>query len=69
MNGSLASSASSFVGGYGGKSDTLEARTKLTSYSALDLGGLPRLSAPILTSREPVTLAGLNSRLEAVSGA
>ena len=39
-------SASSFVGGFGGKSDTLEARAKLTSDSALELGGLPRLPAP-----------------------
>ena len=29
-----------------GKSDTLEARAKLTSDSALELGGLPRLSVP-----------------------
>ena len=28
------------------KSDTLETRTKLTSHSALVLGGLPRLSVP-----------------------
>lgn len=31
--------------GYG-QSDTLEARAKLTSDSALELGGLPRLPAP-----------------------
>ena len=29
-----------------GQSDTLEARAKLTSNSALELGGLPRLPAP-----------------------
>lgn len=52
-----------------GESDTLEARAKLTSYSALNLGGLPRHSTPIITSKGLVTLAGLNSRLEAVSGA
>lgn len=53
----------------GGQSDTLETRTKLTSHSALECGGLPQLPVPIHTSREPETPAGLNSRLEAVSGA
>lgn len=51
------------------ESDTLETRTKLTSHSALECGGLPQLPVPIHTSREPETPAGLNSRLEAVSGA
>lgn len=51
------------------KSDTLETRTKLTSHSALECGGLPQLPTPIHTSKESETPAGLNSRLEAVSGA
>ena len=34
------------------KSDTLETRTKLTSHSALVLGGLPRLSFPISLHEE-----------------
>ena len=34
------------------KSDTLEARTKLTSHSALDLGGLPRLPFPFSLHEE-----------------
>lgn len=53
----------------GRESDTLETRTKLTSYSALVLGGLPRQPFSHQTSRRIETLAGLNSRLEAVSGA
>lgn len=51
------------------QSDTLETRTKLTSHSALECGGLPQLPTPILTSKGIETPAGLNSRLEAVSGA
>ena len=51
------------------ESDTLETRTKLTSHSALECGGLPQLPTPIHTSKESETPAGLNSRLEAVSGA
>ena len=46
-------SASSFVGGFGcGQSDTLEARAKLTSDSALELGGLPRLSLSLVLHEE-----------------
>lgn len=33
------------------QSDTLETRTKLTSHSALELGGLPRLPTPTLLQR------------------
>lgn len=55
--------------GSGGQSDTLETRTKLTSHSALECGGLPQLPPLITTSKGIETPAGLNSRLEAVSGA
>ena len=34
------------------ESDTLETRTKLTSHSALDLGGLPRLPFPFTLHEE-----------------
>ena len=37
--------------GSGAESDTLETRTKLTSHSALDLGGLPRLPTPTTLQR------------------
>ena len=53
----------------GKESDTLEARTRLTSYSALESGGLPERGALRGTSGRAETRAGLNSRLEAVSGA
>ena len=52
-----------------GQSDALEARTKLTSHSALEPGGLPGPLVPLCTSGGTETRAGLNSRLEAVSGA
>lgn len=52
-----------------GESDALEARTKLTSHSALEPGGLPGPAVPLCTSGGTETRAGLNSRLEAVSGA
>ena len=52
-----------------GQSDALEARTKLTSHSALEPGGLPGPAVPRCTSGGTETRAGLNSRLEAVSGA
>ena len=52
-----------------GQSDALEARTKLTSHSALEPGGLPGPAVPLCTSGGTETRAGLNSRLEAVSGA
>ena len=52
-----------------GESDALEARTKLTSHSALEPGGLPGPLVPLCTSGGTETRAGLNSRLEAVSGA
>lgn len=51
------------------ESDTLETRTKLTSHSALECGGLPQLPPLSGTSKGIETPAGLNSRLEAVSGA
>ena len=51
------------------ESDTLEARARLTSYSALESGGLPEPGALRVTSGRAETRAGLNSRLEAVSGA
>ena len=51
------------------QSDALEARTKLTSHSALEPGGLPGPAVPLCTSGGTETRAGLNSRLEAVSGA
>ena len=51
------------------ESDALEARARLTSYSALEPGGLPGPGVPRGTSGGTETRAGLNSRLEAVSGA
>ena len=51
------------------ESDALEARARLTSYSALEPGGLPGPGAARVTSGAAETRAGLNSRLEAVSGA
>ena len=52
-----------------GESDTLETRSKLTSHSALESSGLLERGLPCFTSWGKFTPAGLNSRLEAVSGA